>query len=369
MTSENVSTILTHSQELQLLSDHDIGSMMTLFDEPSQEHPQPVQPYLFDNQEHQQQIPIQPQFNDVLPYQIPDLLPALVPAPPAVPPSVLSNEDYEGPFRFEVFIDPHGSKNPWVYSSTLNKLFITVANPFPIDFKWDAQIKNFYVRATPLFSLAQHAQELVTRCIPHTQGTYETNRNVPQHIWDHVVRCQSVNAEYHGSKEERRHLNVLVPLGVPQTGTDTVRHMYSFMCQNSCPSGMNRKPFEVIFTLEDEIGTVYGRRKLNVRVCSCPKRDKEKEEKDYLKEIDLRGAAPPGKRRKTEKVDKKPSSVIPPLDTTEFTGQITICGKQNFAKLVRMAYDMMAGDLLLHGPNADVQKVADNLKKQLKELE
>ncbi|KAF2883789.1 hypothetical protein ILUMI_22375 [Ignelater luminosus] len=308
---------------------------------------------------------MQQQFNEDLPQQIPDLLPTLVAPLLTGQPSVLGNEGYEDPFKFEVFIDPHGCKNPWVYSSILNKLFITVANPFPVDFKWNAQIKNLFIRATPLFSLPQHAQELVSRCIPHTRATYETNRNIPQHIWGHIIRCQSVNAEYHGNKEEKRHLNVLVPIGVPQTGMDTVRHMYSFMCRNSCPSGINRKPFEVVFTLEDEGGIVYGRKKLNIRVCSCPKRDMEKEEKEYLKEMESNGAAPPGKRRKTEKVDKKPFTVISPLDTKQYIVEATICGKQNFVSLIKMAHDMMAGELVRCGPNVKIRKCLDNLGKQL----
>ena len=44
--------------------------------------------------------------------------------------------------------------------------------------------------------------------------------------------------------------------------------------------GINRKPVNVIFTLEVGIGLVVGRKVIDVRICSCPKRDtQQKEEK------------------------------------------------------------------------------------------
>ncbi|KAF2888268.1 hypothetical protein ILUMI_17905, partial [Ignelater luminosus] len=143
---------------------------------------------------------------------------------------------------------------------------------------------------------------------------------VPEQILDHVIRCQSIDAEYHGNKKEQRHLNVLVPLGVPQTGMDTVQHLYSFMCQNTCPSGINHRPFEVVFTLEDEMGTVYGRRKLNVGVSFSPKRSKESKERDFLEKLDSNDAASPSDGKKTEKVDIKSSTgMLPALDTRLYT--------------------------------------------------
>ena len=42
-----------------------------------------------------------------------------------------------------------------------------------------------------------------------------------------------------------------------------------------------RKPLKVIFTLEYGTGNVVGRCTVDVRICSCPKRDKQQEEKKY----------------------------------------------------------------------------------------
>lgn len=42
-----------------------------------------------------------------------------------VPPSVISNEEYLGPFNFDVFIDPHqSSKSPWVVSYFVGVFFV-----------------------------------------------------------------------------------------------------------------------------------------------------------------------------------------------------------------------------------------------------
>lgn len=148
-----------------------------------------------------------------------------------------------------------------------------MSNAFPIDFKCKPFIKQLYVRATPIFSLAQHIQDLVTRCIPHSLQGETCNKgklrkfytqlayiiihiyvlDVSPDILDHILRCQNSNALYSGNKEQKKHLNVIVPLGFPQTGSEAVRIMYMFVCKNSCPTGMNRKPFEVVFTLEDEM--------------------------------------------------------------------------------------------------------------------
>lgn len=65
----------------------------------------------------------------------------------------------------------------------------------------------------------------------------------------HILRSVHDSAVYSGGAD--RHFSVTVPLGQPQPGMDTVKHTFYFVCKNSCPSGMERRPIEVIFTLED----------------------------------------------------------------------------------------------------------------------
>jgi hypothetical protein len=69
-----------------------------------------------------------------------------------------------------------------------------------------------------------------------------------------------------------------VPLERPQGGTEYSAFSLKFMCLGSDVGGINRKPLKVIFTLEQGPGTVIGRYSVDVRICSCPKRDKQQEE-------------------------------------------------------------------------------------------
>lgn len=73
---------------------------------------------------------------------------------------------------------------------------------------------------------------------------------------DHVLLCKSKEAQYFGSVENNSHLNVIVPLGIAQTGDFSVRVLYEFACKHSCISGMNRRSVECVFTLEN-VGYVF----------------------------------------------------------------------------------------------------------------
>ncbi|KAJ8911605.1 hypothetical protein NQ315_015939 [Exocentrus adspersus] len=78
------------------------------------------------------------------------------------------------------------------------------------------------------------------------------HENVKENVRQHIVRCSNRSAVYLGDKNNNEQLSIVIPLSLPQTGTDSVREMFQFVCKNSCPApGMNRRPIEVIFTLED----------------------------------------------------------------------------------------------------------------------
>ncbi|GLV33641.1 Actin-related protein 3 [Carabus blaptoides fortunei] len=202
------------------------------------------------------------------------------PQPPMV--QIPANVDYAGDLDFNILISSQtANRNSWIYSSQLQKVFINMQNVLPVDVKRNPSNIQLYLRATMLYSLPQYAQELVERCSTHVDPRMSTNREVDPMLMKHVLRCSNPNSVYMGNAELKEHLSVVTPLGEPQAGMETVRVNYQFMCKNSCPSGMNRRAVDVIFTLEDRLGHVLGRRKLAVRVCSCPKRDKEKEEKEY----------------------------------------------------------------------------------------
>ena len=67
-------------------------------------------------------------------------------------------------------------------------------------------------------------------------------------------------------------------------------------------------------------GNVYGRKALNLRVCSCPKRDKDKEESAYLRNpITAPQMQPQGKKRKMEnKAPSQPNISFSLNDTNKY---------------------------------------------------
>lgn len=84
-------------------------------------------------------------------------------------------------------------------------------------------------------------------------------------------------------------LSVIVPLGElmkdkqeQPCSSNGFSILVKFMCLNSDVGGPNRRPTQVLFTLEDQCCSVLGRDIVNFKVCCCPKRDKAAEERRYL---------------------------------------------------------------------------------------
>ncbi|XP_045467866.1 cellular tumor antigen p53 [Harmonia axyridis] len=269
------------------------------------------------------------------------------------------NEEYAGPYDFDVSIIPNGTKNPWVYSPSLKKVFIDMGAHFPVEFRHTSQsTEGLYVRVMPSFSSLQHSQELVFRCVQHEQPHLGLNKGVPPHVSQHIIRCSSNEKTFYlGDRKTNQRLSVLFPLSHPQTGTDAVREMFVFVCKSSCPTGMNRKPIEIIFTLENSNGDILGRRILNVRICSCPKRDREKEEKDSVN----KSSAPQGKKRKLEMKEKKGAGETEPKDKNVQSATIEVPGKLNLLQILKFSRDLMAGEMV-RNPQKNEQYV-DAYKK------
>lgn len=203
--------------------------------------------------------------------------------------TMLCTEDYPGPYEFEVQVSGESSGKNWQFSYALNKLFITMITPIHLSFKCNSYPSGMYVRAIPVFCESKDFQFPVERCLHHRIPTYKHNEGLDANICDHVIATEHPQALYEFDKVSGR-TSVRVLLDSPQAGSDSVNIAFKFMCKNSCISGMNRRATDVIFTLENSDSVVFGRQKMKVRICSCPKRDKTKEEQD------LKPQVPHGKR-------------------------------------------------------------------------
>ena len=67
----------------------------------------------------------------------------------------------------------------------------------------------------------------------------------------HLVRCEHKLASYFEDPYTLRQ-SVFIPHEQPQAGAEWVTNLYQFMCFSSCVGGLNRRPIQVIFTLEHE---------------------------------------------------------------------------------------------------------------------
>lgn len=155
----------------------------------------------------------------------------------------------------------------------------------------------------------------VRRCPNHAHQDDPSNRD---EMWkdkrDHLIRVDNDFAIYEEDSESKR-LSVIIPVQRPQTGSTSFAVPLKFMCLGSDVGGINRKPLKVIFTLEHGTANVIARHTIDVRICSCPKRDRQQEEK--RKQDGLRAAEnlaransslvvsqPPEKKKRLESVEE-----------------------------------------------------------------
>lgn len=100
----------------------------------------------------------------------------------------------------------------------------------------------------------------------------------------HIMRCFNPSARYVGFENGvafQDRLSVVIPLGATVNDQASLNISLEFACQNSCRI-INRKATAIIFTLEDTHGQIFGKKSLHLKVCSCPKRDKMKEESSLV---------------------------------------------------------------------------------------
>ncbi|XP_014606682.1 PREDICTED: cellular tumor antigen p53 [Polistes canadensis] len=244
-----------------------------------------------------------------------------------------SNEEFPGHLKFQLLLPNQNTSKNLMYSQSLKKVYINMEQTLPIRFKWDPPVDGLYLRTSMVFSLDQYRNDPVHRCHNHMALSNPSNQDINPRIIKHVVRCSEPSSIYENNND---HLSVITPLRTPQVGSQYVQLYFQFFCKNSCTSGMNRRPTELVFTLEDSQYSVLGRRKLLVRVCSCPKRDKEKEENGTTN--DVSGS---NKRKRTVTPSKK--VILPSCDTHVYNIQLNVVGKENYLAVMKYAHDVMAG--------------------------
>ncbi|GFT07026.1 cellular tumor antigen p53 [Nephila pilipes] len=193
-----------------------------------------------------------------------------------IPSSLPASQNWNGQHDFNVSFGPQEKNTKgvsWTYSNIKDKLYVGKDAPCPINFSAkNIMSDDVVIRTIALYSSPEHASEVVHRCINHSLS--ESSKGVFEA--EHLVRCESQMAYYELDQTTKRH-SVIVPFENPPVGQLYSTYIYKFTCFGSCAGGPNRRPLMLIFSLEKE-GKVIGRRKLDVKICACPGRDKKNEE-------------------------------------------------------------------------------------------
>lgn len=303
-------------------------------------------------------------------------------------PPHLSRIPHLGPihslYEFEVVVP--ADNNNIEYNDP--KLFIKMNSKMIINVAYRQQIYNeqLFVRAMIILSNPAEMHVPVKRCANHRIANN-----------DNILKINDPKAMYCGDKDGQtfsERLSVLVPLesmATDDNGKIVQNLSLEFACQNSCSSGINRKPTSIVFTLEKINGELIGKSAIEFKVCSCPKRDAEREKKGNTKKrkSDANGAYPRGKRPKEETMTCKQEPEEPEESEAESTNESSQTD-QNATASVGMSSvsitlpTLLVPELLQQALNMVAGKVVDTdpknpqynpllaclreLKKQRKEL-
>uniref|UniRef100_A0A182K2G4 p53 DNA-binding domain-containing protein n=1 Tax=Anopheles christyi TaxID=43041 RepID=A0A182K2G4_9DIPT len=231
------------------------------------------------------------------------------------------------------------SASSWCYSHEMDKLFVKKKTPVTFDVTYtqlsDCKLK---LRIMLMYTNPQYAYNVINRC----QDDISKDGAKDFVHKEHVVRCLNPGASFTGREDGMNfedRLAVLVDLNsggtqYPQK-QQTVPVSLEFLCQNSCPT-MERRATTLLFTVENEHGTLLGRKSISVKICSCPKRDMEKDEKKatggqeknknkrkHANDVVSSSDQPPRKITRQSSVDLKPTSTKNIINSTNATARET----------------------------------------------
>lgn len=228
------------------------------------------------------------------------------------------DEHHDPVFNFNVDLNGEQSgKSSWMFSARLNKVFVKMGQACTFNISYQAlNYQELYVRAMMVCSAPEDMHQPVFRCENH-RCSDSSNLKLSDVVKTHVMRCFNPSAEYVGTEQGvafKDRLAVIIPLGTAIKEQAALNVSLEFVCQNSCRI-INRRATAIIFTLEDAQGQIFGKKSLHLKVCSCPKRDKQKEEESLgptKRKSDTQLQAPPGKKiTKLGAVQRHPSQQHP----------------------------------------------------------
>lgn len=287
-------------------------------------------------------------------------------------------------YNFDVTLK--GDSNGWLYVPKPGKIFIKMNSPMTIDVAFTATTEFLFLRAMILFDNVNEMHLPVKRCANHSASS--KNNDVPDA--KHILKCLHHYAKYEGNEEGRvfkDRLSVVVPLENAVKDEDrnvsSLAISYEFACQNSCTSGINRKSTSIVFTLEDKYCKILGKKAVQFKCCSCPKRDAERERDGNKRKTGGDEPFPKGKRPKfapkstpvdikTEPNDDSDTPSTPEdVELPKIVERSLQMPVESMKYIFRAAFNEIAGKMAMDQdtPPSFYKKLARNIRKTLEGLE
>ncbi|OWR53721.1 p53 [Danaus plexippus plexippus] len=278
--------------------------------------------------------------------------------------------NFAGEANFEISIDGSQTRRKkFLFSAKLNKIYVDIGVDFPLKFNWDAsKYQYMYVRATVIYSDADQAQKKVEACYQHSFYSNTANSVTGRNVLRSGRELGVPDVYYFGRDDDPDSwYSVLV------AGNPSLEHPYQFVCKNSCTSGINRRNIEIIFTLEDALGVVFGRQSVGVRVCSCPRRDMNKDEVAMEGTGVKRPAPSQPNTTKKIKIDVQHQQQQQQHDTVVTLPSLSVVGIPTVVSGLRVMLSMQEQALAIktdnYQPVDDLIKCITDMKKCIDDLE
>ncbi|KAH8354406.1 hypothetical protein KR084_010377, partial [Drosophila pseudotakahashii] len=212
-----------------------------------------------------------------------------------------------GGYNFSMVLD-EPPKSHWMFSVPLNKLYIRMNKTFNVDVQFKAKMPIQPLNLRVFLCFSKDVSGPVLRCQNHLSVEPLTGQNVKMR--ESLLRSENPNSVYCGTAQGKgvsERYSVVVPLNMSRSGNRSAGHVrqtlaFKFVCQNSC---IGRKETCLVFCLENASGDIVGQQVMEVKICTCPKRDRNQDERTMN-----------GKKRKSqveatddEEQDIKPSKM------------------------------------------------------------
>ncbi|XP_030370469.1 cellular tumor antigen p53 [Scaptodrosophila lebanonensis] len=170
-------------------------------------------------------------------------------------------------------------RSHWMFSVPLNKLYIRMNKTFNIDVEFKAKLPIQPLNLRAFLCFVKEVSGPVLRCQNHL-STDSAKGNPKFH--ESLLRCANPATMYCGTSSGKsivERYSVLVPLNQRPSQGGHVRQTlaFEFTCQNSC---FGRKETCLVFCLENASGDILGQQILHVKICTCPKRDRNQDERN-----------------------------------------------------------------------------------------